>query len=378
MNILIYYQGNHRSVFFESLVKGFSARGHNVHLLTTSPNGELHDVISELGGKVHSFAPKGSKLSLYFKHFRFLVRFCKTHKIDVVYSHLQFTNLIAVFAQRFISSKVFPCRHHADDVMLNGNKNAVRLDQMINKRARQMIVVSNAVKEHMVNNENVDPGKIKVIKLGYDFNLYPVPDQNKVGKIREQMQCTILLAVVSRMTANKNILAATQVLVDLRKKGKDVKMIIMDDGPEKQNLINFLNKAGEEQNVLFTGFVNNTIDYLKACDLILHPSLSEASNQVVREAGLVNKPSIVCAGVGDFDEYMVNEKNGFLVDKKNVVKEMAKIVERYYDRSQELDKIGANMHETVMLKFKIDPVCEQYLGLMLNSLDKYVVRKARR
>ncbi len=366
MNILIYYQGNHRSVFFESLVQGFVKRGHNVHLLTTCVHGELHDEVAKLGGKVHSFAPQASKLSLYIKHFFFLRRFCKDHKIDVVYSHLQFANLIAVFAQRFISSKVFPCRHHADDVMLSGNKNAIRIDQMINKRAKRLIVVSNAVKEHLTEHEGVDAGKIKVIKLGYDFNLYPVPSQSEVEKIRKQMQCKMLLAVVSRMTANKNILAATQVLVDLRNKGKDVKMIIMDDGPEKQNIKNFLKKEGMEQSVLFTGFVNNMVDYLKASDLVLHPSLSEASNQIVREAGLLNKPSIVCAGVGDFEEYVVNEKNGFMVDKKNVVDEMTKIVERYYTDPTQLEKIGANMREAVISKFQIDPVREQYLGLMLN------------
>src|SRR6185436_12126176 len=115
---------------------------------------------------------------------------------------------------------------------------------------------------------------------------------------------------------------------------------------------------------LFTGFVKNTADYLKASDLLLHPSLSEASNQVVREAGLLGKPSVVCEGVGDFNEYVVNEKNGFIVDRKNVLEGMKKIVARFYDDPTQLEKIGATMRETVVSKFKIDPVCEQYLGLM--------------
>jgi glycosyltransferase involved in cell wall biosynthesis len=56
---------------------------------------------------------------------------------------------------------------------------------------------------------------------------------------------------------------------------------------------------------------------LSAADLIVHPSITEASSSLIKEAGLVNKPVIVCSGVGDFDQYIEHDKNGYLIKGDN-------------------------------------------------------------
>jgi glycosyltransferase involved in cell wall biosynthesis len=250
--------------------------------------------------------------------------------------------------------------------MLGGNRNAIFIDKTINRLAKRIVVCSNAAKAQMVNNENVDPEKICMIKLGYNFDLYPKPDPLEVGRIKTQMACKLLLIVVSRMTPNKNNIQAAQVLIDLCKKGLDVKMIMMDEGPEKQKILDLIKTNGMEDRIFFTGFVKNTMDYLQAADLLLHPSFSEASNQVVKEAGFLFKPSIVCKDVGDFEEYIINGKNGWTVAKNEVVKQMEALVEKYYSNTDDLKKMGAEMHNTIIGNFPIDPVCEKYLELALN------------
>ena len=365
MNILVYYQNHYHTVFLESLCEGFIKKGNKVFLLTTCSAGQLHKEMEKLGVRTFVYDPGTSTLIQYLKHFFYLIRFCRNHHIDVVYSHLQFSNLIAVFAQYFISAKVFPCRHHSNDVMILGNNNARRIDKLVNQLSKRIVVVSNAVKEQMTNYEGVDPKKIQVIFLGYNFNLYHKPDSVKVNKIRDEMKCKMLLIIISRMTKSKQHILAVQVLYNLLKRNLDVKMIIMDEGTEKDNIVTFLRTKEIEDKVLFTGFVNNTMDHLSAADLLIHPSLTEASNQVVKEAALLYKPSVVSKRVGDFEEYIINEQNGFLVEPNDLVNEMTEVIEKNYSRMEDLKKLGSNIHDTVLERFAIDPVCDQYLELAI-------------
>lgn len=363
MNILIYYQNHYHTVFLESLAQGFIKRGNKVFLLTSCGKGQLHVEMAKLGVSVFTNDLPPKNIFHYIKHVFYLKRFCKEHAIDVVYSHLQFANLIAVLAQRFMNAKVIPCRHHSTDVAITSNKNSMRMDRLVNKNAKKIIVVSNAVKEQMSVHEGVDPTKIRVVNLGYNFDLYHKPDPANAARIKKEMNCEFLLIMIGRMNRSKNHIAAANVLRDLIKKGLDVKMIMMDEGAEKENIVQFLKENNILNKVLFTGFLNNTMDHLSAADLLIHPSISEASNQVVKEAALLNKPSLVCRGVGDFEEYISHEQNGFLVDKNNVVTEMVEVIERYYTKKEELQKMGSKIHDVVVKRFAIDPVCEQYLEM---------------
>jgi glycosyltransferase involved in cell wall biosynthesis len=215
----------------------------------------------------------------------------------------------------------------------------------------------------MINHEGVRPEKIHVINLGYNFDLYHKPHPEKVIQIKKQLNCEFVLVIISRMNASKRHMVAAQVLFELIKKGLNVKMIMMDDGIEKNKVVSFLKEKGIEDKVLFTGFINNTMDHLATADLLLHPSISEASNQVVKEAAFLSIPSVVCKGVGDFEEYIVNEKNGFLVDKENALNEMVSIIQNYYSNKGQLKSMGEKIRAEVLTRFAIEPVCDKYLEL---------------
>jgi glycosyltransferase involved in cell wall biosynthesis len=361
-NILIYYQNPSRSIFFESFIQKLIQKGYNVYFLTKSVKGVLHERIKELGATTDFYNPRGYRLFRFIYHWRFLIKYCRKNKIEIVYSHLQLANLIALFAQYFISAKVFPCRHHVDEIMIVRNKTALRIDKMVNRLAKKIIVVSEAVKRHMTDRENVKADKIIVIPLGYNFDLYSKPDPVRVENIKQQMNCHLLLIIIARMTAGKRHIIALQALNRLVSEGLDIKMAILYSGPEEENLKAFIHKNNLAERVVFTGFLNNTMDYVEAADLLVHPSVIEASNQVVKEAAILEKPSVVCSGIGDFDEYIVHKQNSFLVSKENTLDEMCEIVREYYYKKGELKKMGARLKEKVLCKFNIEKVADEYLG----------------
>jgi glycosyltransferase involved in cell wall biosynthesis len=362
-NILIYFQNPIRNIFFESFVPELIKKGHHVFFLTNCSPGILHKKIEELGAVTAAYSPGGPGFLKLIRHWWFLIRYCRKNKIDILFSHLQLNNLIALLAQYFIRAGVYPCRHHADAIRLEGNKKSIFIDKIVSRLSKKIIVVSDAAKKFMVDHENVRDSKITVIPLGYNFELYNKPEYEKVLEIKKQMDCHLLLIIISRMTPGKRHILALEALNILVKKGLDIKLILLDEGAEEKKLKNFVEKNNLGSKVLFTGFLSNIMDYTAAADLLLHPSESEASNQVVREAANLEKPCIACKNAGDFEEYIIHRKNSFLVSKENTRDEMCDLIKEFYYKKDELKEIGKAFKKDVLAKFSMKNIADKYLQL---------------
>jgi glycosyltransferase involved in cell wall biosynthesis len=96
------------------------------------------------------------------------------------------------------------------------------------------------------------------------------------------------------------------------------------------------------------------MDYLTVADFLIHPSISESSCVVVKEAALVGTPVIYCKGIGDCDEYIENEVSGFLVGRESFVKETADILQRAKDGKIQPKSVGQRLSKTITDRFSID------------------------
>ena len=363
MNILIYYQSSLNSILLESLAQSFAQKGHKVFFLTTTEKGLLHNKIEKLGVPTFSYTPKVNKLISYIAHWWYLIRFCRKHKIEVVYSHLQYVNLIAILAQYFIKAKVIPCRHHIDEVRQIGNRNALIVDKIVNALAKRIVVLSNTAIDYMVSHERVKKSKLHMIPLGYNFTLYGSPNIDEVKKIKNQYSCDLLFITASRMVATKRHECSIQCVKYLVEKGYNVKLLITDQGERELVLKALVKELKLENHIYFIGYRVDLLNYLAASDLILHPSVSESSNQVIKEGALWSKTAIVVKGVGDFDEYIVNGENGFLVSHENTAVEMAEIITEHYSQRKSFFEIGKRLKEIVLKRFDIEVVSNAYLNL---------------
>jgi glycosyltransferase involved in cell wall biosynthesis len=348
-------------------MQGFVEKGYDTFLLTLSPKGQLHKIVDDFGVKAFGVSRNYKGVRFYIMNFIWLHKFCRENRISVIYSHLQNANLIALLTGYVLGVKVIPCRHHVDEVLLAGNKNGILIDKFVSFLSKRIVVVSDPIKRHMIEKERILSKKIVVIPLGYNFNLYNKPNQKEIVTIRDTYSCKLLLIIVSRMATNKRHIIAFRSVNRLVKKGLDIKLIVMDSGYEENNLRKFVSDNNLESNIFFTGFKDNIVDYISAADLLLCPSIIEASNQVVKEAAVLGKPSVVVKGVGDFDEYIVDKENGFFVSKDNTEDDMTNLLLKMYNSEYDLPFIGNSLKEIVYQKFAIEPVVEKYLQIALNK-----------
>ena len=145
-NVLLYYLPNKRSIAIETLCKEINRTGNKLIVLTQSPVGDFQTQLERMGIECHSkvFSGRYSYIN-FFRHFLFLISFCRKNKIDVVWSHLNGCNFVTVFAQYFIKARAVIFRHHFHgNIKTEGfssmNKNERRMDRIIGKLAKEIVV----------------------------------------------------------------------------------------------------------------------------------------------------------------------------------------------------------------------------------------------
>lgn len=342
-------------------MQAFVADGHRVYLLTQTPEGEYHAKCREFG--VYTFAHnlKKKNSSIFFlRSTLFLIRFCRRNQIDLVYAHLENAGLPAVLAQYFIKAKVYTCRHIVDEATLMESHNFERLNKIVYSLSKHILVVSQRSKKWMVEKEGIQPKKIQVIPLAYNFSLFDQADPHQVQNIRKQYPAKLLLLTACRMMKGKRPDLGIDLSKQLIREGRDVKLILLGTGPMLPEIQQKIKHSGLEGHVFTPGFKSNVMDYLSACDLLIHPSLQDSSSVIIKEAGLCNKPVMCCREIGDVDEYLSDQNNALLVSRNITLEDMLTYVRKFYENPMDYKEIGINLNRSVKNRFAIEEIIPEY------------------
>lgn len=363
MNILFYYPSNQRTISIESLILKFKEQGNTIYLLTQCEEGELHHELKNQGIKSHTVViGKSFSLIYYFKHILFLARFCKKNQIRITYSHLQQANIVSVFAQYLCSTRFIICRHHSSISKAERNFNQSLFDKVINKMAKCIIVPSKMVYQQVCNSEGVNPKYVRLIHYGYNFEKYPKPNKLQVEEIRLKYKAKMLLVEIARLVPGKRHEILFEVVRELVNEEKmDIKLIVISEGPLMEKLMIYIKNNNLESNIYLLGNIENVIDYLAAADVVPLLSEAEASNSVIKEAGLVGKTVVVCRNVGDFEDYIEDQVSGYLISKDNPHLELFNVLNFLYNNNSAF--IGENLRKSVFDNFSIDKVISEYDNL---------------
>jgi glycosyltransferase involved in cell wall biosynthesis len=376
--VLLFYPPNKRSVAIETLCNAVHESGNELVVLTLTARGPLHEKLESYGIKTFSVPQKYDrrwKYLRFFKQSRLLVRFCRQNNIDAVWSHLQEANIIGIMAQPFLKAKLVVFRHHAESAFyaefagkfrMRRSKGEVFLDKIINRFAKIIIVPSSGVWNGMKKYENCNMKKVLLLPYIYDFSAYPQPDPEKIKTIREQYSCQLLLIMVSRMIVSKQHKPVFEILKKMLSEGMSIKMIVMDDGLLRPDLEMFIKKNKLESHIILTGFREDFVNYMAAADLLIHPSLTEASNNVVKEMGLLEKGVAVCRQVGDFDDYITADRNGYFLESSNLEQTIELAIRDAYANPGRLKSFGRELKKDVLKYFSDSPENRQRFLDLLN------------
>lgn len=364
MNILFFTVSDKRSRDIESQAIAFAADGHHIFLLTQSARSELHEFFEARGFKAFGSRAFRGLFPLYMlSEIAKLAWFCFKHRIDVVHAHLDPCCLVAVHAQPFIRSRVIVTRHYADALRYETSERNQRISRSIYERARTVVAVSQNVKTFMVNEEQIDAGKISVIPLSYDFSLYALPSPAVVDALRKKYKARWLFCTVGRMTSLKRIDKIIMLIQQLLERGVDCELMVVGRGTEEMSLRNLVSVLNLNDRVHFEGFSHDVLSYLAAAHYYIHFSITEASCTAVKEAAWVHTPVIVCQGVGDFEQYIRHGENGYLVSRTDPVPDAVSLITKLLGDEDRRRDVGKALHNTVLSVFSIERAVPLYRAL---------------
>jgi glycosyltransferase involved in cell wall biosynthesis len=133
------------------------------------------------------------------------------------------------------------------------------------------------------------------------------PPRNPAGALR--------LFFVGRLVALKNVAALISAVGRLQKRGLDMTLMIVGDGPLRESLREQVDREGV-RNVTFAGFQSGRAlvqGYVNSDALIL-PSLNEVWGLVVNEAAACGVPAIVSTRAGAARDLIRDEETGLTFD----------------------------------------------------------------
>jgi glycosyltransferase involved in cell wall biosynthesis len=115
-----------------------------------------------------------------------------------------------------------------------------------------------------------------VINNGVDIEKFSfMPQKRCVLREKYGFNGKKVIGHVGSFTKVKNQAFIIDVFNDLLKKSSDYRLVLIGDGPLKNDVILKARSMGILDNILFTGNIDNVYDYLNAIDIIVMPSFFE-------------------------------------------------------------------------------------------------------
>ena len=307
---------------------------YNIYILVFNPenNGLTH--------KINGITVKNIKTFKFFKSFSVLfpiklMRIIKEfRRADILFSHQYYTfpSLVAALSSLiwnipFILKPIAPIpTEYPPNTRLQkfiGNILNRTIFYFSLKMAKLITVTSNFEKRYLLR-FYTKSSKIMVIRSGIDnvFHEYKssVNDRlNLLNNYNIPMNSKIIL-YVGRISEMKGLSIIVKTLSDILMVFPNTYLFIVGKGNEKYeiNLKFLINQVEIEDNVIFTGYINNKelVYFYAIADVFVNPSFMEISPLAVREAIAMRLP-VVATNVGGTSEYIRKNLDGLLVPPGN-------------------------------------------------------------
>lgn len=182
---------------------------------------------------------------------------------------------------------------------------------------------------------------------------------------------TTIIGSIGRLDKKKrfDLLLKTMAILN---KDQSYHLVIIGDGPERASLVTLSEKLGISGHVTLMGEIANAEMWLKAFDIFAYTSLDEGMPNVIMEAAAAELP-IVTWRLPFFEELLIDEKSGLLVEPKNIEKMKEGIIRLV--KSEELRRqLGKAARENILENFNLQRflynMTEAYETILVTSIKQ--------
>ena len=202
--------------------------------------------------------------------------------------------------------------------------------------------------------------KLALVRNGITpFDILPRDDARK--RLVPETADTIWLGMLSELHPTKRIEDAIDALEHVRTTYENLALVVLGEGEQRAKLEQHARDRGVKKHVFLLGFVPDAPSYLRAFDIFLLPSRTEALSLALLEAGYASLP-VVASGVGGIPEVIENHYTGLLVPPENA-QDLAFSILSLLDDPDQARILGGNLHRRVLEDFMAERMVRETLAL---------------
>lgn len=243
-----------------------------------------------------------------------LVSFIKEKKIDIIHAHGARVNLWGSFASLLTAIPIISTEHSID-LWRNSSRVFNLVDKFSAKINKFRVGVSPAVCE-MLRMNGVASEKVLCIENGIDLERFNTSIDIQAKKAEFGILNTEkVIGTVGRLVEQKGHKYLIDAFKELQSKAKDLRLLIVGDGPLRKVLEEQTKRLAIDGKVIFAGQREDIPELLKVIDIFVLPSLTEGLPLALLEAMASEKP-IVASNVSGIPYVLDDKLNGFLVPPK--------------------------------------------------------------
>ena len=166
---------------------------------------------------------------------------------------------------------------------------------------------------------------------------------------------------VGRLSEEKNISELINLFEKIKNSCPDYKLLIIGNGPDKQNLIEKIRNKNLESGIQLIGSImwKDLSNYYANAECLILPSLIEPWGMVANESLELNTPVIATSNCGCSDDLIINNYNGLIVDDITDTKNINSIIE--FIKTNKL-KISKNFIANNSKIFNLERLCWEMMN----------------
>jgi len=163
---------------------------------------------------------------------------------------------------------------------------------------------------------------------------------------------------VGRLAVNKDQATLLRTFKELLDKGVNSKLVVVGDGPLREQLQKEAKEMKIESKVQFLGFRDDVSDLLYAMDVFVLSSVAEGVPLALLEAMFAKKP-VVVTDAGGNAEVVTDGENGFVVQQRDP-EGLCEAILKVYSDSKLAIQLGEKGYQRVDRDFTFEKMVNEY------------------
>lgn len=276
--------------------------------------------------------PPYQKLAKYLK---FLKRLFREKKYRIVHSNINTLSIFPLYAAKKVGVPVRIAHSHSTSNPREWKKNLIKnaLRPFSKVWATDYFACSELAGRYLFGNKAFDKGEVKIIRNAIDVEKFKFdPEARK--KLRKEIGIAdddFVIGHIGRFVEQKNHRFLIDVFAEVKKKEEKAKLVLVGQGPLREEIEQKVKDLGLEKDVCFLGQRSDTNKLYSVFDVFCLPSLYEGLPVVGVEA---QANGVSCVFSDRITKETVVNKNVELIDIDNNPYEIAKTVSNILKRTK--------------------------------------------